>query len=138
MVRRRPPGSALALSGAPSRTMRKIECHPSRRGEDAAPPAITAEPLRRDEASLTSGCAAHDRLEIIICLDDFDQAIFGRTVAAIGVGMVLLHQRLVFRLDDLEGRIRAQPHHLQRLALGVEYFSGFRLRLVANARARTR
>src|SRR6266850_2139735 len=36
MVRRRPPGSALALSGAPSRTIRKIEYHPSRRGEDAA------------------------------------------------------------------------------------------------------
>src|SRR5258705_2025787 len=104
-----------------------------RRGEGAAPPAIPAEPLRRDEASLTSGRAAHDRLEIVICLDDFDQAIFGRTVAAIGVGMVLLHQRLVFRLDDLKRRIRAKPHHLQRLALGVEYFSGFRLRLVANA-----
>src|SRR5882724_12170991 len=37
MVRRRSPGSALALSGAPSRTMRKTNIHPSRRGEDAAP-----------------------------------------------------------------------------------------------------
>src|SRR5882724_4882718 len=37
MVRRRSPGSALALSGAPSRTMRKTYIHPSRRGEDAAP-----------------------------------------------------------------------------------------------------
>src|SRR5260370_21474666 len=26
-----------------------MELHPSRRGEDAAPPAITAKPLRRDE-----------------------------------------------------------------------------------------
>src|SRR5882724_1555336 len=123
-------GLAAILRDAAKRPLLRMRS--PRRGEGAAPPAITAEPLRRDEA-LTSGRAAHDRLEIVICLDDFDQAIFGRTVAAIGVGMVLLHQRLVFRLDDLKRRIRAEPHHLQRLALGVEYFSGFRLRLVANA-----
>jgi hypothetical protein len=31
MVTRRPPGSAPALSGAPSRTMKKNIAHPSRR-----------------------------------------------------------------------------------------------------------
>src|SRR5258708_1791541 len=43
--------------------------------------------------------------------------------------MVLLHQRLVFRLDGLERRIGAEPHHLQRLALGVEHLSGLDLGL---------
>src|ERR1700738_2686351 len=91
--------------------------------------------VHRDDQWLAR--AAHYGLQIIIRLDDFDQAIFGGAVAAIGIGMVLLHQRLVFRLDDLERRIRTEPHHLQRLALGVEYFSGLRLGFVANARART-
>src|ERR1700731_2679287 len=78
--------------------------------------------------------AAYHRLEIIIRLDDLDQAILGGAVAAIGVGMVLLHQRLVFRLDGLERRVGTEPHHLQRLALGVEYFSGFDLGLGPRAR----
>ena len=73
--------------------------------------------------------AANHRLEIIIRLDDLDQAILGGAVAAIGVGMVLLDQRLVFGLDGFERRIRTEPHHLQRLALGIEYFSGFDLGL---------
>src|ERR1700720_2872396 len=51
--------------------------------------------------------------------------------------MVLLHQRLVFRLDGLERCVGAEPHHLQRLALGVEYFPGFALGL-AGAPAWTR
>src|ERR1700748_2658484 len=72
---------------------------------------------------------ADHRLEIIIRLDDFDQAILGGTVAAIGVGMVLLDQRLVFRLDVFQRGVRSETHHLQRLALGVEYFSGFGLGL---------
>src|SRR5258708_38626209 len=38
--------------------------------------------------------------------------------------MVLLDQRLVFRLDVFEGGLRAEPHHLQRLALGVEDLAG--------------
>src|SRR6202140_2738763 len=83
--------------------------------------------VHRDDQWLAR--AAHYGLQIIIRLDDFDQAVFGGAVAAIGVGMVLLHQRLVFRLDDLERCVGAEPHHLQRLALGVEYFPGFDLGL---------
>src|ERR1700760_4189654 len=81
---------------------------------------------------------ADHRLEIIIRLDDFDQAILGGTVAAIGVGMVLLDQRLVLRLDVFERRIGAQAHHLQRLALGVEYLARLRLGLGFCACALTR
>src|SRR5580704_1378545 len=51
--------------------------------------------------------------------------------------MVLLDQRLVFRLDGFQRRIRAQPHHLQRLALGVEDLPGLDLGLAGRA-ARTR
>ncbi len=40
---------------------------------------------------------AHHGLQIIVGLDDLDQAILGRAVAAIGVGVMLLHQRLVLR-----------------------------------------
>jgi hypothetical protein len=78
-----------------------------------------------------SARAAHHGLQIIIGLDDLDQAVFGGTVAAIGVGMMLLHQRLVFRLDGFERGIGTEPHHLERLALGVEYFPGFDLGLGA-------
>src|SRR6266851_778947 len=94
--------------------------HPSRRGLTTAP---------QDEETPRSARAAHHGFKIIIRLDDFDQAIFGGAVAAIGVGMVLLHQGLVFRLDGLERRVRTEPHHLQRLALGVEYLSGLDLGL---------
>ena len=68
-------------------------------------------------------------LQIIIRLDDLDQAILGGAVATIGVGMVLLDQRLVLRLDLLKGGFGGEAHHLQRLALGVHHFSGFDLGL---------
>src|ERR1700744_6216317 len=45
--------------------------------------------------------------------------------------MVLLDQRLVLGLDVVERGIGAEPHHLQRLALGVEHFPGFALGLGA-------
>src|ERR1700692_1842630 len=79
---------------------------------------------------------AYHRLQIIICLDDLDQAVLGGAVAAIGVGMVLLHQRLVFGLHGFERRISAEAPHLQRLVLGVEDFSGSDLGLSAGAGAR--
>src|SRR6266702_7258225 len=41
----------------------------------------------------------HHRLQIIIRLDDLDQAVFGGAVAVVGVGVVLLHQRFVLGLD---------------------------------------
>src|ERR1700726_1343329 len=87
--------------------------------------------VHRDDQWLAR--AAHYGLQIIIRLDDFDQAVFGGAVAAIGVGMVLLHQRLVFRLDGLERRIGTEPHHLQRLALGVEYLACFDLGFAGGA-----
>src|SRR3984957_17728882 len=93
-------------------------------------------PASAGTAVSSSGRAAYDRLEIIVRLDDFDQAILGGAVAAIGIGMVLLHQRLVFRLDGLERRVGTEPHHLQRLAFGVEYFSGFDLGLGTGTRTR--
>ena len=55
----------------------------------------------------------------LVGLVDLLEAALRRFVALVGVGMVLLHQRLVLRLHRLERRIRAEPHHLQRLALGV-------------------
>ena len=60
--------------------------------------------VRGDDAGSAALRAAHDGLEVIIRLDDLDQAILGGAVAAIGVGMVLLHQRLVLRLDVLQRR----------------------------------
>ena len=93
--------------------------------------------VRRDDGRKKPARAAHHGLEIIIRLDDLDQAILGGAVAAIGVGMVLLHQRLVLRLDGFQRRVRPKPHHLQRLALGVHDFPRFRLGLASGA-ARTR
>src|SRR6202007_929059 len=72
----------------------------------------------------------HHRLQIIIRLDDLDQAIFGRAVAAIGVGMVLLDQRLVLRLDLFQSRAGGKPHYLQRLALGVHHLARLGLGLL--------
>src|ERR1700730_2025067 len=72
----------------------------------------------------------------MMVLDYLDQAILGGAVAAIGVGMMLLDQRLVFGLDGLKRCVGTKPHHLQRLALGVEHFSGFDLGLGASARPR--
>src|SRR6185437_14827313 len=90
--------------------------------------------LRNSNAALAR--AANHGLQIIIRLDDLDQAILGGAVAAIGVGMVLLHQRLVSGLDVDERRIGAQSHHLQRLALGVEHLARFNLGLGAGTGAR--
>src|ERR1700726_1170368 len=87
--------------------------------------------VHRDDQWLAR--AAHYGLQIIIRLDDLDQAVLGGAVAAIGVGMVLLHQRLVFGFHGFERRIGAETHHLKRLALGVEDFSGFDLGLGAGA-----
>src|ERR1700692_1285314 len=47
--------------------------------------------------------------------------------------MMLLHQRLVFGLDRLKRRVGAEPHHLQRLALGVENLPRFDLGLAGGA-----
>ena len=85
---------------------------------------------RRDDENTGLGLAHHG-LQIIIRLDDLDQAILGGAVAAIGVGVVLLDQRLVLRLDVYERRFGAEPHHLQRLALGVDHLARLGLGLRA-------
>jgi hypothetical protein len=47
------------------------------------------------------GSAEADGLEVRIGLDDLAQPIFGRAIAAIGIGMMPLHQRLELPLDVL-------------------------------------
>ena len=64
--------------------------------------------------------------EIIVRLDDLAQAILQRAVAAIGVGMVALHQFLEARLDLGRGRVDLQPERVERLALGIANRAGFR------------
>src|SRR3954464_8642014 len=56
---------------------------------------------------------AHHGLQIIIRLDDFDQAILGGAVATVGIGVVLLHQRLVLGLDVGERGPGAEDRHLK-------------------------
>src|SRR5262249_60934757 len=81
----------------------------------------------KDRAGARGLARAHHRLQIIVGLDDLDQAILGRAVAAIGVRVMLLHQRLVLHLDVFQRRLGAEPHHLQRLALGIEYLASLGL-----------
>src|SRR5690242_7378553 len=90
--------------------------------------------LRYAPSGLRDRLRAHNRLQIIIRLDDLDQTILGGAVAAIGVGMVLLDQRLVLGLDVLKGGFGGESHHLQRLALGVHHLAGFGLGLGARSR----
>ena len=90
---------------------------------------------RRDDENTGLGLAHHG-LQIIVRLDDLDQAVLGGAVTAIGVGVVLLDQRLVLRLDVDERRFRRKPHHLQRLALGVHHLARLGLGLRASARTR--
>src|SRR3954469_13668002 len=90
--------------------------------EEATPhPALRAtfsHKGRREDSGAASGLAHHG-LQIIMRLDDLDQAILSGAVAAVGVGVVLLHQRLVLGLDVGERGLGAEAHHLERLALGV-------------------
>src|SRR5262245_13353685 len=79
-------------------------------------PAIAL--LRRSRSGAAASAEA-DRLEIIVGLDDLPQALLGGAIAAIGVGVVALHQRLEPRLDLLRGGIRIEAQRVERLALGV-------------------
>src|SRR5690606_32259085 len=60
----------------------------------------TRSPLRQNArgTSVKAALRPHHGLQIIVGLDDLDQPILGRTVTAIGIGMMLLHQKLVLRL----------------------------------------
>src|ERR1700677_2199594 len=55
------------------------------------------------------------RPQEIIGLDDLAQFVFRRTVAAVGVGMVALHQLLVFRFDGDFGGLAVEFERKQRL-----------------------
>ena len=52
--------------------------------------------------------------------------VFGSAVAAIGVGMMALHQDLEFGLDIGPLGIGFKAEHIQRPALGIENLALFR------------
>ena len=71
--------------------------------------------------------AETDRFEIIVGLDDFDQPVFGRAVAAIAVRMVPLYEVMKLGLDlDARGP-DVEPERIERLALGVADSAAFGL-----------
>src|SRR6185312_9000842 len=76
-----------------------------------------------------------DRLQIIIRLDDLDQAVLGRAVAAIGVGVVTLDQLLEARLDLHLAGAGLEAERVERLALGVAHRARFHARLLLGAKA---
>src|SRR5258705_4070703 len=71
--------------------------------------------------------AEADRLQIIVCLDDFDEAILGRAVAAIGVRMMPLHEFMEARLDFEPCCTEFQTERIEGLALGIADGTAFRL-----------
>lgn len=75
----------------------------------------------------------HHGLQVMVGLDDLDQALLRRAVAAIGIGVVPLDHRPVPRLDISERRIDIQAHHLQRFPLGIEKLARLRPGLRAGA-----
>ena len=56
-------------------------------------------------------------LEHAIGLDHIAKPVFRTPVAAIGVGMVVLHQFLIARLDVLASRVCVKAKRFQRLGL---------------------
>src|SRR5262249_57190172 len=59
------------------------------------------------------------RLEIMVGLDDLAQPIFRGPIAAIGIGMMSLDQRLEPGLDLLGRGVRLEAERIERLALGI-------------------
>ena len=59
-----------------------------------------------------------------------------RAVAAIGVGMMALHQRLEPGLDLGRGGVGFKPERVERLALGIADDAGFAAAPVARLRPR--
>src|ERR1044072_1298155 len=76
------------------------------------------------------------RLEIIVRLDDLDEAVLGRAVSAVRIRMMALHQFLEARLDLDRGRIDLEPERIERLAFGVVHRARFLRRAFARPRAR--
>src|SRR5439155_9015839 len=66
-----------------------------------------------------------DRFQIFVGLDDLAQPIFRGAVAAIGVGMMPLHQRFEPRFDLMRGGVRLKPERVERFALGISHCPGF-------------
>ena len=64
------------------------------------------------------------------------QAVLSGAVAAIGVGMMALHQLLEARLDLGGGRVDLEPERVERLALGIADRARLRRRPARRARAR--
>src|SRR5262245_11205683 len=77
-----------------------------------AKPWTSASSHRPRAASAEAG-----RLQVIVGLDDLAQAILAGAVAAIGVGMMPLHQELEARLDVGLLRVGIETERVQRLAL---------------------
>src|SRR6516165_3924101 len=73
------------------------------------------------------GLAESDRFQILVGLDDLPQLVLRGAVAAIGIRVVTLHQRLETGLDLLDRRRSLQAEHVERLALGIADRSGLRL-----------
>src|SRR5215813_3489938 len=88
---------------------------------------------------MAAWCAAWESavpggLQIIIRLDDLAQLILGGAVAAVGVGMMALHQLLEARLDLAALGVGLEPERMQRLALGVAHGAPLGLARVGLAR----
>ena len=102
-----------------------IEFTSSFRGAPAQPRKLHGEDPRRPQGK----SAEAGGLQIVIGLDDFTQLVFGAAVAAIGVGMMALHQFLEARLDVGAARVLLEPQRMERLALGIADGAPFRIGL---------
>src|SRR5215467_2567139 len=81
---------------------------------------------------MAAWCAAWESavpggLQIIIRLDDLAQLVLGGAIAAVGVGMMALHQLLEARLDRGTLGVGLEPEGVQRLALGIAHRAALRL-----------
>src|SRR4029079_1628780 len=73
----------------------------------------------RPPADRGAASAIARRFQIIIGRDDVAQLVLGGAIAAVGVGMMALHQHLEARFDDDLGGADLEPERLERLARGV-------------------
>src|ERR1700690_506460 len=90
---------------------------------------------RSERFSGRARCSAEPgRFQVIVRLDDLDQPILGRAIAAIGVGMKLLHQFLEAHLHLMRGGANVEPEPIERLTFGVaDRPGGLRARLLLAA-----
>src|SRR5207247_6573816 len=75
-----------------------------------------AETPRRGESARSAPAYG---LQVIVGLDDLPQPALVGTIAAVGVGMMALHQELEPRLDLGRAGAALEPERVERLALGV-------------------